>query len=80
MASSDTTTTPTSTPTSISDGALSLKNPSNKTDSLSTAGIQNGKGKETWNTKQLWSRLGVDTASAATAGALTCPLITIIDR
>lgn len=34
----------------------------------------------TWNTKDLGQRLGVDVASAATAGALTCPLITIIDR
>lgn len=34
----------------------------------------------TWNTKDLGLRLGVDVASAATAGALTCPLITIIDR
>lgn len=33
-----------------------------------------------WNTKDLGKRLGVDLASAATAGALTCPLITIIDR
>ncbi|KAJ5222689.1 uncharacterized protein N7469_008929 [Penicillium citrinum] len=36
--------------------------------------------KSQWNTKDLWKRLGVDVASAATAGALTCPLITIIDR
>lgn len=34
----------------------------------------------TWNTKDLGLRLGVDVASAGTAGALTCPLITIIDR
>jgi hypothetical protein len=34
----------------------------------------------TWNTKDLALRLGVDVASAASAGALTCPLITIIDR
>lgn len=34
----------------------------------------------TWNSKDLGLRLGVDVASAATAGALTCPLITIIDR
>ncbi|KAJ5090563.1 hypothetical protein N7532_009247 [Penicillium argentinense] len=34
----------------------------------------------TWNTKDLSLRLGVDVASAATAGALTCPLITIIDQ
>ncbi|KAJ5681699.1 uncharacterized protein N7477_001639 [Penicillium maclennaniae] len=33
-----------------------------------------------WNTKDLALRLGVDVASAASAGALTCPLITIIDR
>lgn len=33
-----------------------------------------------WNSKDLGKRLGVDVASAATAGALTCPLITIIDR
>lgn len=34
----------------------------------------------TWNTKDLGLRLGVDVASAATAGVLTCPLIAIIDR
>ena len=34
----------------------------------------------TWKTQDLGFRLGVDVASAATAGALTCPLITIIDR
>ncbi|KAJ5170608.1 uncharacterized protein N7500_003391 [Penicillium coprophilum] len=34
----------------------------------------------TWNTKDMSKRLGVDVISAATAGALTCPLITIIDR
>ncbi|KAE8423705.1 Cys/Met metabolism PLP-dependent enzyme-domain-containing protein [Aspergillus pseudocaelatus] len=34
----------------------------------------------TWNTSRLGSRLGVDIASAATAGALTCPVITVIDR
>lgn len=33
-----------------------------------------------WNTKDLALRLGVDVASAGSAGALTCPLITIIDR
>ncbi|RMJ28680.1 hypothetical protein PHISP_00429 [Aspergillus sp. HF37] len=33
-----------------------------------------------WNTRRLAPRLGVDVASAVTAGALTCPLITIIDR
>ncbi|KAI9933472.1 hypothetical protein ASPWEDRAFT_114854 [Aspergillus wentii DTO 134E9] len=33
-----------------------------------------------WNTKNLGMRLGVDTASAAAAGALTCPVITVIDR
>lgn len=33
-----------------------------------------------WNTKDLGLRLGVDVVSAASAGALTCPLITIIDR
>ncbi|KAL1856793.1 hypothetical protein Plec18167_005202 [Paecilomyces lecythidis] len=33
-----------------------------------------------WNTDSLGLRLGVDTASAAAAGALICPLITIIDR
>jgi hypothetical protein len=36
--------------------------------------------KSQWNTKDLGLRLGVDVASAAAAGALTCPLITIIDR
>ncbi|OKO99250.1 hypothetical protein PENSUB_8637 [Penicillium subrubescens] len=33
-----------------------------------------------WNTQDLGLRLGVDVVSAASAGALTCPLITIIDR
>lgn len=33
-----------------------------------------------WNTKDLGLRLGVDVVSAASAGALTCPLIAIIDR
>ncbi|KAJ5788048.1 hypothetical protein N7457_003038 [Penicillium paradoxum] len=33
-----------------------------------------------WNTEDLGKRFSVDVASAATAGALTCPLITIIDR
>lgn len=33
-----------------------------------------------WNTEDLGLRLGVDVVSAAAAGALTCPLITIIDR
>ncbi|KAJ5935559.1 hypothetical protein N7466_005106 [Penicillium verhagenii] len=35
---------------------------------------------QAWNTRNLGLRLGVDLASAASAGALTCPLITIIDR
>lgn len=34
----------------------------------------------TWNTNRLGSRLGIDAASAATAGILTCPVITVIDR
>ncbi|EKV15934.1 hypothetical protein PDIG_22890 [Penicillium digitatum PHI26] len=34
----------------------------------------------TWNTKDLGKRISVDVASAATAGVLTCPLITVIDR
>ncbi|KAJ5096148.1 hypothetical protein NUU61_005504 [Penicillium alfredii] len=34
----------------------------------------------TWNSQNLGLRLGVDAGSAAAAGALTCPLITIIDR
>ncbi|KAE8390456.1 Cys/Met metabolism PLP-dependent enzyme-domain-containing protein [Aspergillus alliaceus] len=34
----------------------------------------------TWNTNRLGARVGVDIASAATAGALTCPVITVIDR
>ncbi|EAW20513.1 uncharacterized protein NFIA_029450 [Aspergillus fischeri NRRL 181] len=33
-----------------------------------------------WNTDKLGMRLGVDIASAMTAGALTCPVITVIDR
>ncbi|KAH8690879.1 hypothetical protein BGW36DRAFT_61167 [Talaromyces proteolyticus] len=33
-----------------------------------------------WNTRSLGLRLGADAASAAVAGALICPLITIIDR
>ena len=35
---------------------------------------------QTWNTRRLGQRLGVDIASAVAAGALTCPLVTIIDR
>lgn len=34
----------------------------------------------TWNTKNLASRLGADAVSAACAGALIAPVITIIDR
>ncbi|KAM5451792.1 hypothetical protein MaudCBS49596_003620 [Microsporum audouinii] len=37
-------------------------------------------GARRWNTGNLGSRLAVDAASAATAGALICPIITIIDR
>ncbi|KAL5044503.1 hypothetical protein BDW71DRAFT_199002 [Aspergillus fruticulosus] len=33
-----------------------------------------------WNTNRLGARFGVDIVSAATAGALTCPVITVIDR
>ncbi|KAL5335165.1 hypothetical protein BJX70DRAFT_332106 [Aspergillus crustosus] len=33
-----------------------------------------------WNTNNLGARLGVDVVSAAAAGALTCPVITVIDR
>ncbi|PGG97567.1 hypothetical protein GX51_07262 [Blastomyces parvus] len=33
-----------------------------------------------WNTKSLGSRLAVDTASAAGAASLICPIITIIDK
>jgi hypothetical protein len=33
-----------------------------------------------WNTQNLMLRFGADFASAATAGAMICPLITIIDR
>ncbi|EFR05257.1 hypothetical protein MGYG_08268 [Nannizzia gypsea CBS 118893] len=37
-------------------------------------------GARRWNTGHLGSRLAVDVVSAATAGALICPMITIIDR
>ncbi|KAL2832456.1 cystathionine beta-l [Aspergillus cavernicola] len=33
-----------------------------------------------WNTNRLGARLGADVVSAAAAGALTCPVITVIDR
>lgn len=33
-----------------------------------------------WNTDRLAMRFGVDVTSAAIAGALTCPVITVIDR
>ena len=33
-----------------------------------------------WNTKNLSSRLAVDAASAATAGGLVAPIITVIDK
>ncbi|RDW67175.1 uncharacterized protein DSM5745_09041 [Aspergillus mulundensis] len=35
---------------------------------------------KSWNTNRLGARFGVDIVSAATAGALTCPIITVIDR
>ncbi|KAL3436387.1 hypothetical protein BDV09DRAFT_50455 [Aspergillus tetrazonus] len=35
---------------------------------------------KSWNTNRLGARFGVDIVSAATAGALTCPVITVIDR
>lgn len=37
-------------------------------------------GARRWNTRDLGSRLAVDVVSAATAGALICPMITIIDK
>ncbi|GBF66816.1 membrane protein [Trichophyton mentagrophytes] len=37
-------------------------------------------GTRRWNTGNLGSRLAVDVVSAATAGALICPMITIIDK
>ncbi|KAK2846421.1 hypothetical protein FQN49_005735 [Arthroderma sp. PD_2] len=37
-------------------------------------------GTRIWNTGNLGSRLAVDVASAATAGVLICPIITIIDK
>ena len=33
-----------------------------------------------WNTRSLGLRFAADAASAAAAGALICPIITIIDR
>ncbi|PLN76947.1 hypothetical protein BDW42DRAFT_177724 [Aspergillus taichungensis] len=36
--------------------------------------------KKAWNTDRLAMRFGVDVTSAAIAGALTCPVITVIDR
>lgn len=33
-----------------------------------------------WNTKNLVRRIGADAASAACAGALIAPIITVIDR
>lgn len=33
-----------------------------------------------WNTRSLGLRFAADAASAAVAGALICPIITIIDR
>ncbi|KAL4952427.1 Cys/Met metabolism PLP-dependent enzyme-domain-containing protein [Aspergillus filifer] len=35
---------------------------------------------KSWNTNRLGARLGADVVSAAAAGALTCPVITVIDR
>ncbi|KAE8355069.1 Cys/Met metabolism PLP-dependent enzyme-domain-containing protein [Aspergillus coremiiformis] len=52
-----------------SDGALSMQAVTERSTSQST-----------WNTSRLGTRFGVDIASAATAGALTCPVITVIDR
>lgn len=36
--------------------------------------------KNTWNTKNLTSRLGADFLSAASAASMVAPLIAIIDR
>ncbi|KAL3460494.1 Cys/Met metabolism PLP-dependent enzyme-domain-containing protein [Aspergillus heterothallicus] len=38
------------------------------------------KEKKAWNTNRLAARFGADIVSAAAAGALTCPVITVIDR
>ncbi|KAL2810899.1 hypothetical protein BJX63DRAFT_400851 [Aspergillus granulosus] len=35
---------------------------------------------KSWNTNRLAARFGADIVSATTAGALTCPVITVIDR
>ncbi|KAJ5225441.1 hypothetical protein N7468_006666 [Penicillium chermesinum] len=40
----------------------------------------NPKAASGWNTNDLGLRVGADVVSAMSAGALTCPLITIIDR
>ncbi|KAF7718088.1 Uncharacterized protein PECH_002425 [Penicillium ucsense] len=51
-----------------------------KLSGASTQALPSPVAPSTWNTSNLGMRLGIDVVSAASAGALTCPLITIIDR
>lgn len=47
---------------------------------LTKSSASETKSNNQWNTDKLGLRLGVDTLSATLAGALTCPIVTIIDR
>ncbi|RAH51054.1 uncharacterized protein BO95DRAFT_350709 [Aspergillus brunneoviolaceus CBS 621.78] len=60
--------------------ALAPEAPSSLPTSMSAISERSPVSTTRWNTDRLGTRLGVDIASAATAGALTCPVITVIDR
>ncbi|RHZ43163.1 uncharacterized protein CDV56_100232, partial [Aspergillus thermomutatus] len=62
------------------DGSITIPGPAvpERPSKASTASAAPSTAK--WNTEKLGMRLGVDIASAMTAGALTCPVITVIDR
>ncbi|EAW13402.1 uncharacterized protein ACLA_054490 [Aspergillus clavatus NRRL 1] len=64
----------------MSRNALSPEAPSIPVVTTTTTAAAAAAANPKWNTKQLGLRLGVDVASAAAAGALTCPVITVIDR
>jgi hypothetical protein len=47
---------------------------------MSTPSVKPAALERRWNTKNLGLRLGSDAVSAASAGALVAPLISVIDR
>ena len=47
---------------------------------MKKVGLKEREKKESWNTGKLSSRVAVDVMSAATAGGLVAPLITMIDK